>query len=131
MYKSINTYLLKIASVLLTIYFIVCSSTTDAPVFKNASHTSVSQDAVSSPQGTEDLVFNFSSPLHPVKAIKPEVIISQVSERTTRILLYLLSFGILYFIFRSQNRQFIAFRNYCKSFSFSIPIFIFCRKLVI
>ena len=131
MYKSINTYLLKVASVILTIYFIVCSSTTDAPIYTNATYTSVSQDAISSPQSSEDLAFNFSSPIHPIKAIKPEVVISHVSERTARVLLHLLSFAILYFIFRSQSRQFTAFRNFCKSFSVSIPIFIFCRKLVI
>lgn len=130
MYKSIHTYLLKVASVILTVYFMVCSGTTDAPTYANASYTAFSNEAISALQGPEELALNFSLPIHPVKAIKPEVIVTHVSERT-RILFHLLSLGVLYFVFRNKSHQFLTFRNYCKSFSVSIPIFIFCRKLII
>ncbi|MFC5537551.1 hypothetical protein ACFPQ1_24755 [Rhodocytophaga aerolata] len=131
MYKQIKTYLLLVAAVILTVYTLIYSNSTVASEYvEEETYTPIHQEVNNSGFAFEDLALNFSTPIHPVKAIKPETVVSHASERT-RILFHLLSLSVLYFVFKSKSQRFVTVRNYCKSYSILIPIFIFCRKLVI
>ncbi len=130
MYKHIKTYLLVAASVMLAVYFIVCGSIMNASNYADKSYTSIHKKASSSIEGKKALSFNFSSPIHPVKAVKPEITVDHVSERS-RLVFHLLFLGVLYLALISGPAQKGAYYTHQEPFFHVIPIFILFRRIVI